>query len=168
MNSNKIIQELERNKGVFKELLSTLKKEVYLWKPNQNKWCILEIVCHLLDEEKEDFRTRVRYVLENPERTLPPIDPNSWVVERKYLEQEFKTKVDLFLKEREASIIWLQGLKKPHWNNTYLHPKLGPLSASLFLTNWLAHDYLHIQQLIALKLEYLKQHSVESLNYAVG
>ena len=77
MNSEKIIEELERNKTVFKELLSTIEKDVYLWKPNPNKWCILELVCHLLDEELEDFRIRVQYVQKSPERTLPPIDPAS-------------------------------------------------------------------------------------------
>ena len=166
MNSSKIIKELQRNKSVFKELLLNCTKEEYLWKPNQSKWCLLEIVCHLHDEEIEDFRTRVHSVLDNPESTLPPFDPVKWVLERKYLEQDYNTKVDSFFKEREKSIEGLQQLKAPQWDNSYSHPKLGPMSAKLFLSNWLAHDYLHIRQILNLKFEYLKYHSGENLNYA--
>jgi len=162
----KIIKELERNRAVFKELLINTPKEEYLWKPNQNKWCLLEIICHLVDEEIEDFRTRVHSVLENPEKTLPPFDPVSWVVDRKYLEQDYTIKVESFLNEREKSINGLQQLKAVNWDNSYLHPKLGPMSAKLFLSNWLAHDYLHIRQILNLKFEYLKYHSGETLEYA--
>ena len=166
MNSINIIQELEKNKAVFKELLSNNIKEAYLWKQEPKKWCLLEIVCHLYDEEREDFRTRVDYVLENPERTLPPFDPVSWVADRNYIGQDYKSKVESLLLERTNSINWLQSLKNPKWDNTYQHPKLGSLSAKLFLSNWLAHDYLHIKQIIRLKFDYLKYHSGENLNYA--
>ncbi len=56
MNTKYIIDELKRNKIVFKDILEGLKKEVYLWKPNPEKWCVLEVVCHLYDEEREIFR----------------------------------------------------------------------------------------------------------------
>ena len=168
MNSKKIIEELEKNKVVFKEILSSIEKGVYLWKPKPNKWCILEVVCHLLDEELEDFRIRVQSVLESPERTLPPFDPAIWVEERSYMTQDYNSKLDTFLKERESSINWLKGLQDPNWENSYQHPKLGPLSAKLFLSNWLAHDYLHIKQLLKIKFDYLKDHSGENLEYAGG
>ncbi len=166
MNSKKIIQDLERNKEVFKKLLSFIEKEEYLWKSNSDKWCLLEIVCHLLDEEREDFRTRVNYVLNYPERLIPPIDPVNWVGERKYIEQDYAAKLISFLKEREHSINWLQELKDPNWDNSYQHPKLGPLSAKLFLSNWLAHDYLHMRQIQKLKFDHLKHLSGENLEYA--
>jgi len=40
------------------------------------------------------------------------------------------------------------------------------MSASLFLSNWLAHDYLHIKQIIALKYKFLEQFSGVSIKYA--
>ena len=168
MNSEKIIQELERNKTVFKKLLFNINKDEYLWKTRPNKWCLLEIICHLHDEEIEDFRTRVKYVLENPERKLPPIDPTKWVEDRKYIEQDYKIILNRFLEEREASIKWLLELKNPKWDNYYQHPKLGPMSAKLFLSNWLAHDYLHFRQILKLKFDYLKFISGENLEYAGG
>ena len=166
MNHNKIIQELTRNKLVFNELLTGLIDEEFLWKQNPEKWCLLEIICHLYDEEREDFHTRTKQVLESPELPLPKIDPVGWVTGRKYLQQNFSEKLKDFLSEREQSIKWLQSLKNPKWENAYNHPKLGKMTAKLFLSNWLAHDYLHIRQITRLKYDHLKSKSGEDLSYA--
>ena len=40
------------------------------------------------------------------------------------------------------------------------------MSAKLFLTNWLAHDYLHIRQIIRYQYHYLKESTAIDLGYA--
>jgi hypothetical protein len=40
------------------------------------------------------------------------------------------------------------------------------MTAMLFLSNWLAHDYLHIRQIIKLKFDYLEKMTGEGLSYA--
>jgi len=166
MTPEKIYDELNRNKNIFQNLLSNVPEESILWTQNPEKWCLLEVVCHLHDEEKEDFRTRVKCVLEDPETPPPSFDPLIWVKERNYIDQNYDLVLSNFLHEREVSVQWLRAIKDPEWSNTYLHPKLGPMSAYLFLTNWLAHDYLHIRQIIRLKFDYLMEKSGESLQYA--
>jgi len=161
-----IIQELARNKAVFQSLLEGVSREEYLWKPQPEKWCLLEIVAHLYDEEREDFRARTRHTLETPDVPATPIDPEAWVTERKYIKRNYDVMVHKFLEEREASIQWLNSLDNPNWNNIYQHPQIGTMSAKLFLSNWLAHDCRHIQQIINLKYEYLKAHCGEDLRYA--
>lgn len=167
MNTTYIIEQLENNTATFRHLLEAIPKEEYLWKPQPEKWCLLEVVCHLYDEEREDFRTRVKQVLENPELPLKPIDPEGWVSSRKYIEQDYDEKLNAFLTERELSVDWLRSLNNPKWDNAHNHPKFGPHTAALFFTNWLAHDYLHIRQIIGLKHAYLKEMSQQQdLNYA--
>ncbi len=166
MDYSKIINGLSENATVFKELLSGLTEEIYLWKPNPDKWCLLEIVCHLHDEEIYDFMARTRHVLEKPTEDLPAIDPLGWVKDKSYIQQNYNDKLDQFLKEREQSIKWLQCLSNPKWENAYQHPKFGKMTAKMFLSNWLAHDYLHIKQIIKLKYDYLKQLTDEDLMYA--
>ena len=160
------IQELSKNRNVFETLLTGLSKEEYLWKQSSAKWCLLEIICHLFDEEREDFRARTKSVLETPSKTLTPFDPMEWVLQRNYIKMDYNTVLTGFLKERRHSVVWLQSLQSPKWENAFLHPKLGSMSANLFLSNWLAHDYLHIRQIIKLKFDYLKEISGEKLNYA--
>jgi hypothetical protein len=166
MNSKYIIEELKRNRIVFKDFFEGLEKEVYLWKPNPEKWCVLEVICHLYDEEREDFRARVKLTLENPEMHANPIDPIGWVTSRKYIEQDYKNILQRFLLERDNSLAWLNGLKNAKWENVYKHPLLGDLSAEIFLSSWLAHDYLHIKQLTKIKYDYFREISEDKVDYA--
>ena len=166
MKDDFIIAELERNKEVFRSLLSNLPPELYKWKSAPDKWCLLEMVCHLYDEEQFDFRARLRSVLEDPQKPLDPIDPLVWVKEKNYMEQDYDEMLGKFISERDKSLEWLRQLKDPKWDNIYNHPKVGPLSARLFFVNWLAHDYFHIRQANRIKYEYLQAFSGESLDYA--
>lgn len=166
MGPDHIIRELARNKNVFFEQLKDTSVAEALWKPEPDKWCLLEILCHLYDEEREDFRYRVKHVLETPEIPLPGLDPLLWVTERKYMEQDHGAVFENFISERERSIKWLGSLESPRWDNAYQHPKLGPMTAKLFLSNWLAHDYIHIRQILKVKFAYLQHSTTESLSYA--
>lgn len=159
-------KELQSNQHIYKDILCDLDSELILWRMNPEKWNLLDIICHLVDEEREDFRYRLKHVLETPQLEMPSINPVGWVTERNYQEQDYYTKLHEFLEERTASIQWLTALENPKWDNVYLHPKLGELSAGMFLHNWLAHDYLHIRQILTIKYHYLKLKSQETLGYA--
>ncbi len=74
MDYQEIVLKLRKNREVFKELLHEVPEDEYLWKTNPDQWCLLEVVCHLYDEEREDFRTRLRYVLETPQKAPPAFD----------------------------------------------------------------------------------------------
>jgi hypothetical protein len=166
MNKDDIITQLNENKNVFKSLFTGVTEDMISWKPKPEKWCLLEIACHLLDEEREDFRARLKHTFETPGLQMPKIDPVAWVTERKYNERNFQEMVTLFLHERDQSIAWLRSLKSPPWGNVYHHPKAGELSAEMFLSNWLAHDYLHFRQITFTKYQYLTAHFNTRYDYA--
>ena len=166
MDHSHIIEKLRDNQLVFEHLFSNKTKKEYLWKPGPEKWCLLEILCHLIDEEKEDFRYRTASVLADPQKPLPMINPLGWVAERKYMQQDFITHLRLYSEERAKSVEWLSSLQKPPWDNAYLHPKLGALTAEFFLTNWLAHDYLHIRQIEKVAYLFLRKSTGIDVSYA--
>ena len=166
MTNNHILDELERNGVVFETLLHDLPDEMVRWRPAVGKWNLLEIICHLLDEEREDFRVRLSMLLKDPNAALPSINPEGWVTQRNYQDQDFESTLDVVILEREKSVERLRSLKNAHWENEFNHPKFGGMSAQLFLENWLAHDYLHMRQIIATKFAYLKEFGSEPLNYA--
>lgn len=166
MNTKYVINELKRNKTVFNQLLENLDKDVYLWKPSPEKWNLLEVLCHLYDEEREDFRARVKQTLEHPELPLSPIDPVGWVTARQYAAQDYEKALQRFLEERDNSIAWLNTLTDPKWDNVHNHPSLGDLTAEMFFSSWLAHDYLHIKQVTKIKYDYFKEIAGDKLSYA--
>ena len=161
-----IINELDLNRKVYEALLEDVPKEMILWKDDPKRWSLLEIVCHLHDEEKEDFRARVRSVLSDPAKPLNAIDPQGWVKSRDYASQDYDLMLFKFLKQRKISIEWLNSLHSPKWKNFMVHKSLGEMSAELFLSNWLAHDHLHFRQIVKLKFDYLKSVSDQDLSYA--
>jgi DinB superfamily len=166
LDHQKIILKLEKNSAIFRDLLEGLPRDEYLWKYDEAKWCLLEIVCHLYDEEREDFSTRLSYALESSFEPPPRIDPVIWVKERNYIKQDFSTMLNKFLDERKKSVGWLSTISTSLWNNSFNHAILGNVSAEFFLANWLAHDYLHIRQILRLKYWHLKISSDEDLKYA--
>jgi hypothetical protein len=157
MNHQAIIAHLRLNGDVFKDLFQSVSDKQAPWKPGPDRWSILEVVNHLYDEEREDFRQRLGLVLEDPEMPWPPIDPEGWVIQRKYHERNFTESLHNFFEEREKSLSWLDKLDSPDWKRTHQHPKMGPMSAELILANWLAHDMFHIRQINDLHFAWLTE-----------
>jgi len=131
-------------------LVEGVSDEQARWKPDAASWSILEVVNHLYDEEREDFRVRLDLLLHQPEIVAPPIDPQAWVTARAYNERDRGESLANFLAERRRSLDWLRGLGAPDvaaeivmpWGAVY-HP--GDMAAA-----WVSHDLLHLRQLVEL------------------
>ena len=124
------------------------------WRPASDTWSILEVVAHLLDEEREDFRARIDATLNRPGEPWTPIDPAGCVRDRDYASRDLDETLREFLAKRERSLEWLKGLRSVDWNADYEHPSLGILRAGDLLASWAAHDLLHIRQLMGLHWQY--------------
>ena len=112
------------------------------------------------------FDLGTRWLLENPGKPPPPFNPLDWVTEHVYMNQGYQQMLHKFIAERENSISWLQSMENANWDNSYLHETKGELSARFFLTNWLAHDYLHMRQIIRQKFDYLVDKTKTSMDNA--
>ena len=154
MNLDYFINRLSENRRVFEGLLRQVAAEQARWKPSPEKWSMLEVVNHLYDEEREDFRLRLELTLKDPQAPWPRIDPQGWVVSRQYSERELGPSLDNFLNEREKSLTWLRSLSDAKWESRHERPE-GTLSAGELLASWLAHDFLHIRQLARLHWQYV-------------
>ncbi len=166
MENSHIIKELERNISVFKAHLEGLEGEIIRFKPDPEHWSILEILSHLYDEEVEDFRQRLDYMLHSPDILPPPIDPVNWVNDRRYKDNDYDKKLKDFIQARADSIAWLESLENPQWDNEQVHRRLGLMTAQKYLENWLAHDLLHIRQITRVKYLFLKKEAKSSIDYA--
>ncbi|MCK5620295.1 MAG: DinB family protein [Candidatus Krumholzibacteria bacterium] len=154
MNLQYITGRMAVNVDAIQSLLRGVADEQARWKPAPRKWSILEVINHLYDEERLDFRPRVDSTLHNPGKAWPLFDPKELVIERNYNERDFAQSIDEFLGERQKSLDWLGGLSSPDWSLSYEHPTIGELRAGDLLAAWLAHDLLHIRQLARLQVDY--------------
>ncbi|HRI84063.1 MAG TPA: DinB family protein [Ignavibacteria bacterium] len=156
MNTHEIINQLDSNSLVFKNLLSGVPEKLIHRKPSGSHWSLLEIVCHLYDEEKEDFRPRLAKIIAG-DHNWDLIDPQDWVLSRKYSEKDFDSVLKDFLYERSVSVEWLKSLDVNFRNLKVTQPVFGEFSAIKMLSEWLAHDLLHIRQILKLKFDFLNE-----------
>ena len=166
MKMESVISEFTNNGRVFKHLLNSTNSGEVLYRPAPGKWNLLEIACHLLDEERLDFRARMKHVMENPDEEMEPIDPQGWVTSHNYSEKDFAAVLKDFLSERENSLQWLASLTNEDLEKKLEHKNFGTVTVRHFMLNWLAHDYLHIRQIVALKYSFLKNNTGADLRYA--
>jgi hypothetical protein len=159
METQETIRMLNANAGIVAALFKDVSDRQARWKPTPEKWSMLEVLNHLIDEERDDFPKRLRLLLENPETEWPSIDPEGWVRERDYNARELGTSVENFMAERASSIEWLKGLEDPEWRKAYQHPKIGEIRAGDLLASWLAHDFLHLRQLANLCAIHVSAHA---------
>ena len=153
-----ITNQLTRNAETIRHMVAGIADEQARWKPTPKDWSILEVINHLYDEEREDFRTRVDYTLHRPGEDPPRIDPEDWVTARGYNQRDLAESVQNFLQERQQSVAWLQGLTDPDWERSYKRPQFEIKAGDLF-ASWLAHDFLHLRQLVELHYAWVKRSS---------
>jgi len=151
-----LYQELTQSTEIIRTLLAGVGQEEAQVKPSRGSWSILEVVCHLYDEEREDFREHLDFILHRQHEEWHSIAPTAWVKLRKYNEQDFKTMQRKFFKEREKSLAWLKSLKNADWNTTYTS-KFGSMKAGTMFASWVAHDNLHIRQLVELRRSFIER-----------
>jgi hypothetical protein len=140
--------ELARAPGVLAGLVSGLDAEAWRARPAPTEWAPVEIVCHLRDEETEDFGARVRVVAKGRTR-FKPIDPERWAVERRYLEDDGPGALAAFRERRTENLAFLATLTAERLTTTVTHARTGGLSGLDLVAAWVAHDRLHIAQLAA-------------------
>jgi hypothetical protein len=133
----------------------TITDEQARWRPNSNSWSILEVINHLCDEERFDFRVRLDMILYHPSKPWPLIDPGGWVKEREYNQRNLQDSLEKFIAERKKSITWLEGLSAIDWDTVGDTPWGGLMRAGDMLSAWVAHDLLHLRQLVELHWQYL-------------
>ena len=126
--------------AVLEALLSGLDDEAARTRPAPDEWSPVEIVCHLRDEETEDFGARVRVILEGAPQFVK-IDPERWAVERRYREAHLPEALAAFRARREDSLRLLaSAAPEPLQALAASRPlgRLGPLSGLDLVAAWVA------------------------------
>lgn len=155
MNLNDAVLRLMRDRVAITALIADIDDAQVRWKPAPEEWSLLEVIGHLYDEEREDFRPRLDILLHRPDAPWPPIDPVNSVREHRYNKRDPDEVLDAFGNERDVSLAWLRSLRSPDWTATARTPSGSTISAAEMLHAWLAHDMLHIRQMAELHHKFI-------------
>ncbi|MCB9422540.1 MAG: DinB family protein [Ardenticatenaceae bacterium] len=151
MNLKKAIIHLRENSEIIRLLVQEIDDETASYKPDDDSWSILEVINHLYDEEREDFREHLDQILHRPDEPWSRIDPQGWVMERGYNGRSLPDSLANFLRERQRSLDWLEEMGTPNWDTSRATPWRAQITAGDMLASWVAHDLLHMRQLVELK-----------------
>ena len=127
-------------------LLAGCDGEAARTRPAPAEWSPVEILCHLRDEETEDFRARLRVIVEGAAE-FARIDPERWAEERGYREASLPDVLEALRSRRRASLDMLASVAPDTLAGSRPHPRLGRLSGLDLLAAWVAHDRIHLAQL---------------------
>ncbi|MGA0420583.1 MAG: DinB family protein [Phycisphaerales bacterium] len=145
-----LVERLAAFPTAVRAMVERLSPEEARWRPSEDDWSIVEILGHLLDEERSDFRDRLERLLRDPAEPWPPIDPVAAAAARNDRDRDLHEILAAFDKARSESVAWLcQRLAETpamDWAVAKTHPK-GDLSAGDLLASWAAHDLLHLRQI---------------------
>ena len=150
MEFRTLYQELQQSTEMIRALLLGITQEEARLKPSPESWSILEVVCHLYDIEREDFREHLDFILHRQQEDYHAIDPQAWIMERKYNEQDFGEMQSKFFVERQKSLDWLEEISDADWDTAYTS-EYGTVSAGEMFSCWVAHDNLHLRQFVELR-----------------
>ncbi|MEZ5064496.1 MAG: DinB family protein [bacterium] len=141
----RMIDDFARFPGALLGIFQGTDLEMLRTRPAPERWSPLEILAHLRDEEKEDFRERARCAVEG--RPIDKgIDPVGWVTSRQYNEMDPGAVFLDWSSERADSCRWLSTLTLEDLEKTVDHPRGGTMKAGDFITAWRVHDLLHLRQ----------------------
>jgi len=139
---------LEASGRAIDALVSGVRSEVARTPPAPEKWSVNEVLAHLADEERNDFRQRIDYMLHRPGEAWPPIHPDRYVREGGFNDQSLDALRTDFLLERQKSLAWLAGIQDADWSVSYRHAvDMREYTAASLLCAWAAHDLLHLRQI---------------------
>jgi hypothetical protein len=163
----KIMQQMTTNAEAVRVLVETVSDEQAQWKPDPETWCLKDVMEHVYNEERGDFRKHLKEMFSTPPQPWNSIFVNFQATANCHHALEG------FLQERQASLAWLQALQSPDWD-IKLSATFGPnetitLSAGDVLVSWVAHDFLHIRQINELLYAWNEKQALPcSVQYAGG
>ena len=127
----------------------------FKWKPFENKWCLLEIVCHLW--QKTNFRPGTRKFLT---RIIAGINWSSGlkIAFRNYMVKNFPEMLNTILDRSSESLTGFNSLNINDWR--YLKPFIRNSESStppISAVSWLLPDFSAYGQILNVKMSFVNR-----------
>lgn len=135
--------------------VGAMPRHVATFRPAPGEWCALEVVGHLIEAEQRGFAGRIRLILEHrAHRGTEPLRLQGWDQDevaraRRDHEREPAAVLAEFTTLRAASVALVAGLGVADLDRAGDHPKVGRLTVSDLLHEWVHHDRNHFRQILA-------------------
>jgi len=131
------------------ERLRGLPKEVLVFHPAAEHWCVNEVVGHLIEAERRGFAGRIREMLEADDPVFDTWDQPSVAAARHDCERVPEELIGEFAELRAESARLVAGLSDTDLERAGQHPDVGRLLVSDVMHESVHHDANHDRQILA-------------------
>jgi hypothetical protein len=137
---------LEKTPGVLELLLRDIPQELMAWKPAPDRWCISEVLGHMVAIEQLYEQRARRMVLDDCPALPPYVQPE----ESKLAHKTGGQHLERFIGLRRAFAVYLHSIPSSAATRTGRHHELGIVTLSQMLHELANHDLGHIRQIAEL------------------
>lgn len=142
-----VLAIMQSTPAVLRQVTSSLTDGVWQHEIARDDWAMIEIVCHLLDTEREIHQMQLQLMFEREDAFIPRPDTSVWASERDYLHFDGHKALREFSSARVKNIELIKNAGDAIWSRKARHAIFGPTNF-LEVTSFMAdHDRMHIQQL---------------------
>jgi hypothetical protein len=129
--------------------LAALPVLVLEFHPAEGEWCVKEVLGHLIETERRGFSGRIRIILESDTPALEGWDQDAVARARNDCRRDWASLYQEFIQLRSVSVAQVARLAPADLPRGGTHPKVGLLTVSDLLHEWVHHDRNHIRQMLA-------------------
>jgi len=157
----KYLDDAEKSPKQVAAAVTGLPESTLRYKPAPNKWCILEILGHLVDIEIL-YAYRMRQMLADKDPVIAPIDQDDWARHLGYLDMPVPGLVALYGLNRHYNLRLLRRLKPADLEKGAHHPELNQKITLAWIVEHIGeHGASHLQQIERLKKESGMKRSIQ-------
>jgi hypothetical protein len=144
-----VVASLQSTPAVLRHLLRPLPRDMFTWHPLPGKWCINEVVGHLIEADRHDFMGRIRLILDHEEPRLTVSDQAEVARMRHDCDHELNELLDELSHQRRSSLSCIVTFGDTELQRGGVHPTIGHLQIGNLLHEWVYHDLNHLRQIAA-------------------
>jgi uncharacterized damage-inducible protein DinB len=138
---------LQATPELLRTLLAALPAGAAQWRPAAGEWCINEVLGHMIEGERRGFAGRIQHILAEEQHICHTWEPDQVAQARADCAKGIGELLQEFTQLREASLGLVTGLQPAQLTKQGQHPKVGALSVSDLLYEWVYHDLNHFKQI---------------------
>jgi DinB superfamily len=127
LKPHEIIASLQSTPTVLRTLLRPLPNEMFTYHPTPGKWCIKEVVGHLIEADRHDFIGRIRLILDREEPPLTVSDQAEVARMRHDCDHDLNDLLDELSQQRSGSLSFILTFGDKELQRGGVHPTIGHL-----------------------------------------
>jgi hypothetical protein len=158
LQPHEVVASLQSTPAVLRHLLRPLPRDMLTWHPLPGKWCINEVVGHLIEADRHDFMGRIRLILDHKEPRLTVSDQAEVARMRHDCDHDLHALLDELSQQRRGNLAFIVTFGDQELQRGGVHPTIGHLHIGNLLHEWVYHDMNHLRQIGANVQGFLWEH----------